>query len=87
MYRDNFDLDSTHQAGQVASKERNTGEHRELQANSGQQGLETPPHLVNDIDFSIESFLTMKNNMFLGYESSNDKLFVFPVAPHCYWVE
>ena len=35
---DNFNLDST---GQVTSKERNTGEHRELQADGGQQGLET----------------------------------------------
>ena len=43
--RDNFNLDSTRQAGQVTSrKERNTGEHREIQADSGQQGLETPPH-------------------------------------------
>ena len=30
--RDNFNQDSTHQAGQVTSKERITGEHRELQA-------------------------------------------------------
>ena len=43
-YRDNFNLDSTRQAGQVTSKERNTGEHGELQADAGQQGLETPPH-------------------------------------------
>ena len=27
--RENFNLDSTHQAGQVRNKERNTGEHRE----------------------------------------------------------
>ena len=42
--RDNFNLDSTRQAGQVKSKDRNTGEHRELQADGGQQSLETPPH-------------------------------------------
>ena len=34
--RDNFNLDSTHQEGQLTSKERNTGEHRELQADGGQ---------------------------------------------------
>ena len=36
---------STHQAGQVTSKERNTGKHRELQSDGGQHGpgLETPP--------------------------------------------
>ena len=27
-HRDNLNLDSTHQAGQVTSKESNTGEHR-----------------------------------------------------------
>ena len=37
-------MDSTRQAGHVTSKERNTGEHRELQADSGQQGWETPPN-------------------------------------------
>ena len=37
----NFNLDGTHQAGQ--DKERNTGEHREPQADV-QQGCETPPH-------------------------------------------
>ena len=36
--RDNFDLDSTHQAGQVKNKERNTGEHRVLQADEERQG-------------------------------------------------
>ena len=41
---DNLNLDSTHQVGQVTIKGRNTGERRELQANGGQQGLETPPH-------------------------------------------
>ena len=36
---------STHQAGQVTSKGRNTGKHRALQADGGQHGpgLETPP--------------------------------------------
>ena len=42
--RDNFNLDSTHQVGQVTNKERDTGEHRELQAYGEQQGWETPPH-------------------------------------------
>ena len=42
--RGHFSLDSARQAGKVTSKERNTGEHRELQADGGQQGLETPPH-------------------------------------------
>ena len=42
--RENFNLDSTHQAGQVRNKERNTGEHREPQADVEQQGWETPPH-------------------------------------------
>ena len=32
--RENFNLDSTHQAGQVRNKERNTGEHREPQADT-----------------------------------------------------
>ena len=48
--RDNFDLDSTHRAGQVTSKERNMGEHRELQADGGQQGLETQPHKPGPIN-------------------------------------
>ena len=42
--RENFHLDSTHQTGQVRNMERNTGEHREPQANVEQQGWETPPH-------------------------------------------
>ena len=42
--RENFNLDSTHQASQVRNKERNTGEHREPQADVEQQGWETPPH-------------------------------------------
>ena len=44
--RDNFNLHSilVHQAGQVTREERNTGHYKELQANGGQQGLETPPH-------------------------------------------
>ena len=43
-----FNQDITDQAGhwQVTSnlKERNTEEHRKLQADGGQQGFETPPH-------------------------------------------
>ena len=42
--RHNFNLDSTHQAGQVRNKERNTEEHREPQTDVEQQGGETPPH-------------------------------------------
>ena len=38
---ENFYLDSTYQAGQVRDKERNTGEHRELQADVERQGWET----------------------------------------------
>ena len=45
--KDNFNLGSTHQASQVTGKVRillrNTGEDRELQADGGQQGWETPP--------------------------------------------
>ena len=44
LNRDNFILDSTHQAGQFRHKERNTGEHRELQADGEIQGCKTPPH-------------------------------------------
>ena len=36
--------DSTHQAGQVRNKERNTEEHREQQTDVEQQGGKTPPH-------------------------------------------
>ena len=43
-HRDNLNLDSTHQAGQVRNKGRSTGEHREPQADVEQQGCETPPH-------------------------------------------
>ena len=42
-----FNQDSTHQAGQVTSKETNTGEHRELQADCGHWTaglLEKPRH-------------------------------------------
>ena len=42
--RDNFNLDSAHQAGQVRNKERNTEEHREPQTDVEEQGGETPPH-------------------------------------------
>ena len=42
--RDNFNLDSAHQAGQVRNKERNTEEHREPQTDGEEQGGETPPH-------------------------------------------
>ena len=38
--RYNFNLDSAHQAGQVRKKERNTGEHREPQADVEHQGWE-----------------------------------------------
>ena len=42
--RDNFTQGSTHQTDKVTSKERNTGEHRELQVYLGQQSMETQPH-------------------------------------------
>ena len=45
--RENFNLESTHQAGQVRNKERKTGEHREPQADAEQQGWpgwEIQPH-------------------------------------------
>ena len=42
--RHNFNLDSTHQAGQGRNKERNTEEHREPQTDVEQQGGDTPPH-------------------------------------------
>ena len=42
--RRNFNLDSTHQAGQVRNKERNTEDHSEPQTDGEEQGGETLPH-------------------------------------------
>ena len=46
---DNFNQDSTHQTGQVTSKERNSGEHKELQADRGKQDF------VDKADFNHDS--------------------------------